>query len=62
MPRHFQHRFTQLQIAIVFAQVGGMAERDSCGACNIMTNKIYEDTGTDQDWYVGTSGIYGGNL
>ena len=34
-------------------------KRDSCGACNIMTNKIYEYK-DDQDWYVGSHGVFGG--
>ena len=34
-------------------------KRDSCGACNIMTNKIYEYK-DDQDWYVGSYSVFGG--
>ncbi|MHC4039762.1 nucleoside-triphosphate diphosphatase [Streptococcus sp. KHUD_017] len=34
-------------------------KRDSCGACNIMTNNIYEYK-DDQDWYVGVWDVYGG--
>lgn len=51
------HRFTQQPVAKVLHKlVKNGWKRDSCGACRIMTNKIYEYK-DDQDWYVGSYSI-----
>ena len=56
-----QHRFYTTANSQSFAQIGAewLEKRDSCGACNFMTNKIYEYK-DDQDWYVGVWDVYGG--
>ena len=55
------HRFYTTASSQSFAQIGEemAGKRDSCGACRIMTNKIYEYK-DEQDWYVGSYGIFGG--